>query len=116
MSVFKRTRGHAPLASRLRNVAKRALYLAILLLPGSLIVLPVLWWFDRHRARNPLPEPDNERGVANREQSSSRPGGFAVLGLSRCGRSRPLDASMCVRGLDGASYRRRLCNIGNRIL
>jgi len=42
MSLLKLTRGHALLASPLWNVAKRALYFAILLLPGSLIVLPVL--------------------------------------------------------------------------
>src|SRR5258706_5236676 len=116
MSLLKLTRGHALLASPLWNVAKRALYFAILLLPGSLIVLPVLWWLDRHRARSPLPPPGDEREVATREQSSFRPGGFAVRGLSRCGRSRAVDASICVRGLDGASDRRRLCNIGNRNL
>jgi len=32
---------------RIRLYARRALYVALLLLPGTLLVLPLLWWLDR---------------------------------------------------------------------
>jgi hypothetical protein len=31
----------------IRVALRRALYLAVLLLPGTLIILPLLWWLDR---------------------------------------------------------------------
>ena len=35
------------------NVSRRALYTAALLLPGSVITLPLLWWLDRRGATTP---------------------------------------------------------------
>jgi len=63
MSFLNLTPGQLHLASPFRSVAKRALLLAILLLPGSLIVLPLVWWLDRHRARGASPQPDDGQGL-----------------------------------------------------
>lgn len=38
-------------ASPFRSLGKRAFYGAGLLLPGTLIVLPLLWWLDRRASR-----------------------------------------------------------------
>ena len=35
-----------------RHAARRVLFLAILLLPGTVIVLPLLWWLDRQATRS----------------------------------------------------------------
>ena len=48
-----------------RLLVKRALYLvAILVLPGALIALPLLWWLDRRRIRARSPRPDEGQGRA----------------------------------------------------
>jgi len=65
MSLLNLTPGQLHLAPPFRSVAKRALFLAILLLPGSLVVLPLVWWLDRYRARGASPQPDDGQGLTN---------------------------------------------------
>jgi hypothetical protein len=65
MSFLNLTPGRLHLASPFRSVAKRALFVAILLLPGSLVVLPLVWWLDRHSARGASPQPDDGQGLTN---------------------------------------------------
>jgi hypothetical protein len=45
------------------------LFLAMLLLPGGLVVMPLVWWLDRARARGAAPQPDEGREVTNEGQS-----------------------------------------------
>ena len=55
----------AGLAIRVRDKAvagmtiRRALYLAVLLLPGTIVVLPVLMWLDRRAVRRRAPGDHN---------------------------------------------------------
>ena len=51
MSLLNLTRSQLDLAHSFRNVARRAFYIVLLLLPGTVIVLPLLWWLNRRPAR-----------------------------------------------------------------
>jgi hypothetical protein len=50
MSLLNLALGRLHLVPPFENVARRLLYLAFLLLPGSIIALPLLWWLDRRQA------------------------------------------------------------------
>jgi hypothetical protein len=53
-------RGKPVMAVSFRLLLKRALYLvAILMLPGALIAVPLLWWLDRRRIRGISPRPND---------------------------------------------------------
>jgi len=51
------------LGSALENVGKSVLFVAFLLLPGSFIALPLLWWLDRRAARSASPQPGDRQGA-----------------------------------------------------
>ena len=52
--------GRPVMAVSFRLLLKRALYLvAILLLPGALIAVVLLWWLDRRRIRGSSPRPND---------------------------------------------------------
>lgn len=51
MSFLNLTQSNWRTISPSRSVAKGAFYVGVLLLPGSLIVMPLLWWLDRRMAR-----------------------------------------------------------------
>lgn len=70
MSFPNLASGQSHRAPPFRSVAKRALFLAMLLLPGGFVVMPVVWWLDRARARGALPQPDEGRQVTNEGQSN----------------------------------------------
>ena len=70
MSFLNLASGQLHRAAPFRSVAKRALFLAMLLLPGGLVVMPLVWWLDRARARGASPQPDEGREVTNEGQSN----------------------------------------------
>jgi hypothetical protein len=49
--------------SALENVGRSAFLLALLLLPGSFIALPLLWWLDRRAARSASSQAGDRRGA-----------------------------------------------------
>lgn len=45
-----------------QSMAKRILYIAILILPGSVVVLPLVFWLDRRASRWASSRPDAQSG------------------------------------------------------
>src|SRR5438128_2590742 len=70
MSFLNLASGQLHRVAPFRSVAKRALFLAMLLLPGGLVVMPLVWWLDRYRARGASPQPDGGQGVTNEGQNN----------------------------------------------
>ena len=82
--------GRLHLVSPFEYVGRRVLYLALLLLPGSIIALPLLWWLDRRRS-SPGGERARSRVVEIHLPGTSLSGGIPAAQLRRSNHAIPVD-------------------------